>query len=86
MKFKGQHKNCIPDLVVFINGLPLAVIECKSPESPSGAKTDAISGPALLPMENSEKLFRYNQVCVGVYKVGGRYGAIGAERSPLPGI
>ena len=27
----------------------------------------------------SEKLFRYNQVCVGIYKVGGRYGAIGAK-------
>jgi type I restriction enzyme R subunit len=76
MKFKGQHKNCIPDLVFFINGLPLAVIECKSPKAVN-AKTDAISD-LLYYQENSEKLFRYNQVCVGVYKVGGRYGAIGA--------
>jgi len=27
MKFKGQRANSIPDLVVFVNGLPLAVIE-----------------------------------------------------------
>jgi len=77
MKFKGQHKNCIPDLVIFINGLPLAVIECKSPKAVNAA-TDAVTD-LLYYQENSEKLFRYNQVCVGVYKVGGRYGAIGAS-------
>ena len=27
MKFKGERANSIPDLVVFVNGLPLAVIE-----------------------------------------------------------
>jgi len=30
MKFKGQRANSIPDLVVFVNGLPLAVIEAKN--------------------------------------------------------
>ena len=30
MKFKGERANSIPDLVVFINGLPLAVIEAKN--------------------------------------------------------
>ena len=30
MKFKGARANSIPDLVVFINGLPLAVIEAKN--------------------------------------------------------
>jgi len=30
MKFKGAGANSIPDLVVFINGLPLAVIEAKN--------------------------------------------------------
>ena len=41
MKFKGQEKNSIPDLVVFINGMPLAVIECKSPKALS-AESEAI--------------------------------------------
>ena len=77
MKFKGQDINSIPDLVVFVNGMPLAVIECKSPIA-RGAKSDAIQD--LLKYQwRSEKLFRYNQVCVGIYKVGGRYGAIGAK-------
>jgi len=77
MKFKGQEKNSIPDLVVFINGMPMAVIECKSPKAQS-AESEAISDLGYY-QENSEKLFRYNQVCVGIYKVGGRYGAIGAK-------
>lgn len=77
MKFKGLEKNSIPDLVVFVNGMPLAVIECKSPKA-LGAESEAISDLRYY-QTNSEKLFRYNQVCVGIYKVGGRYGAIGAR-------
>ncbi|MDP1822765.1 MAG: type I restriction endonuclease subunit R [Archangium sp.] len=30
-KVGGAKKNIIPDIVVFVNGLPLVVIECKSP-------------------------------------------------------
>jgi len=79
MKFKGQEKNSIPDLVVFVNGMPLAVIECKSPKA-MDAESTAISDLRYY-QGNSEKLFRYNQVCVGIYKVGGRYGAIGAREA-----
>ncbi len=79
MKFKGQEKNSIPDLVVFINGMPLAVIECKSPKA-LDAESTAIEDLRYY-QGNSEKLFRYNQVCVGIYKVGGRYGAIGAKEA-----
>lgn len=31
---KGPRQEIIPDIVVFVNGLPLAVIECKSPSLP----------------------------------------------------
>ena len=77
MKFKGLENNSIPDLVVFINGMPLSVIECKSPKL-QGAEQEAISDLKYYQV-NSEKLFRYNQICVAAYKVGGRYGAIGAK-------
>lgn len=30
-KVKGSKKHIIPDVVVFVNGIPLVVIECKSP-------------------------------------------------------
>ncbi len=79
MKFKGMETNSIPDLVVFVNGLPLAVIECKSPKA-IGAKSEAISDLRYY-QTNSEKLFWYNQICVGIWKVKGRYGAIGAKET-----
>jgi len=77
MKFKGVERNSIPDIVVFINGLPLAVIECKSPKLENAA-SDAISD-LIYYQRNSERLFRYNVLCVGIYGVGGKYGAIGAK-------
>ena len=30
-KVSGVNQNIIPDIILFVNGLPLAVIECKSP-------------------------------------------------------
>ncbi|QZA79487.1 hypothetical protein K4H28_08430 [Deefgea tanakiae] len=30
-KIEGINQNVIPDIVLFVNGLPLAVIEAKSP-------------------------------------------------------
>lgn len=32
MKYKGVGNNSIPDIVVYVNGLHLAVIEVKSPK------------------------------------------------------
>jgi len=31
VKYEGAHQNIFPDIVCYVNGLPLAVIECKSP-------------------------------------------------------
>lgn len=77
MKFRGLEKNSIPDIVVYVNGLPLAVIECKSHKAINAA-TDAITDLRHY-QTSSEKLFRYNQICVAIYKVGGYYGSIGAK-------
>ena len=75
MKYNGIHKNSIPDIVVYINGLPLAIIEAKSPKV---CITDAISDLAYY-QENSQKLFYYNQICVGMNKGKALYGTIGSQ-------
>lgn len=31
LKIKGQKQHVIPDVVVYVNGIPLAVVECKNP-------------------------------------------------------
>ena len=75
MKYNGIHKNSIPDIVVYINGLPLAIIEAKSPKV---SITDAISDLSYY-QENSQKLFHYNQICVGMNKGKALYGTIGSQ-------
>ncbi|MEL6255776.1 MAG: type I restriction endonuclease subunit R [Bacteroidota bacterium] len=79
MKYRNRlGRNSIPDLVVYINGIPLAVIECKSPTAATAwdkAYNDLDEYQDLNP-----KLFHYNQLCVGIWQVGGRYGAIQAPQ------
>lgn len=75
MKYNGIHKNSIPDIVVYINGLPLVIIEAKSPKV---SITDAISDLSYY-QENSQKLFHYNQICIGMNKGKALYGTIGSQ-------
>ena len=74
MKFKGERANSIPDLVVFVNGLPLAVIEAKN-------QTVDISDLADLEyyQANSPKLFHYNQIIGAINRISGLYGTIEAS-------
>jgi type I restriction enzyme R subunit len=41
-KVKGAKKHIKPDVVLFVNGIPLVVIECKSPTLGEGWKAEAI--------------------------------------------
>lgn len=79
MKFHGRYQHSVPDLVVFINGLPIGVIECKSPTAQNA--WDKAYGDLDYYQKNSEKLFHFNQICAGIWQVSGRYGAIS---SPQP--
>lgn len=74
MKFKGERANSIPDLVIFINGLPLAVIEAKN------QKVDISDIPDLdYYQTNSPKLFHYNQIIGAINRISGLYGTIEAS-------
>ncbi|SRX73374.1 type I restriction endonuclease subunit R [Aequorivita antarctica] len=78
IRYHGRYQNSIPDLVVYINGLPIAIIECKSPIATNA--WDTAYNDIKYYQENSEKLFHFNQFCLGIWKDGGRYGAIGAPQ------
>ena len=39
---KGPKETCRPDIVIFINGIPLVVIECKSPVAKQMGMSEAI--------------------------------------------
>ncbi|RYZ51430.1 MAG: type I restriction endonuclease subunit R, partial [Sphingobacteriales bacterium] len=79
LRVHGRTLNSIPDLVVFVNGLPIGVIECKAPGA-QGAFDKAYSDLHFY-QKNSEKLFHFNQILSGVYGVGGRYGAISSPQA-----
>jgi len=79
MKYHGRYQNSIPDIVVYINGMPISVIECKSPTAQNA--WDKAYSDLDYYQKNSEKLFHFNQICVGIWEVGGKYGAI---TSPQP--
>lgn len=71
----GQASKCIDaDLVLFVNGIPLVVIECKSPSTPNAIEQaiDQLQRYANRRRElgvvdvdeGSEELFRFNQLLV----------------------
>jgi type I restriction enzyme R subunit len=41
-KVKGAKKHIIPDVVLFVNGIPIAIVECKSPTLGEGWKGEAV--------------------------------------------
>jgi len=61
-----------PDLLLFINGLPLAIIECKASHHRLDEALSQLDGyQASFPAQ-----FVFNQVCVGLNRREGLYGAI----------
>lgn len=74
-KVSGVNQNIIPDIVLFVNGLPLAVIECKSPYT-----TDPMEAGIYQLLryanrrkpendEGAERLFHYNQLMVSTIEI-----------------
>ena len=75
----GSRDLCRPDVVLFVNGIPLAVIECKQP---------VLGGKDLLPQAVSQhirnqgddyipRLFTFAQLLVGLSKNEASYGTTG---------
>ncbi|MFB7140941.1 type I restriction endonuclease subunit R [Gottfriedia sp. NPDC056225] len=76
-KVGGITENIIPDILVFVNGLPLVVIECKSP---------FITGPIAQAVKqmrryqnDAERLFYYNQILIATCGQQAKYGTVGAK-------
>lgn len=84
-KVSGPIQNIIPDIVLFANGLPLAVIECKSPyiTKPIEPGINQLLRYANLrnPVENegAEKLFFYNQMMVSTCFTHAHVGTISSK-------
>jgi len=82
----GRTGFCIPDVVLFVNGIPLVVIECKSPSiaDPMNEGINQLlrysnSRPEVEEDEGIEHLFHYNQIMVSSWFYKARAAAVGAD-------
>lgn len=76
-KVSGLTENIIPDVVLFVNGLPLVVIECKSPfiTNPIAQGVKQIARY----QSDADRLFYYNEILISTCGQQVKYGTIGAK-------
>ncbi|HEV8559589.1 MAG TPA: HsdR family type I site-specific deoxyribonuclease [Actinophytocola sp.] len=74
----GPNAYVVPDLVLFVNGLPLAVIECKDPgpTAVDDAVTQLLGYAGAGRATAVRDLTRFVQLLVGTDREGARYGTI----------
>jgi len=73
----GSHETCRPDIVLFVNGIPFAVIECKRPsiKDPIGQAVSEVIG--YQKDDRIPKLFLPAQLLLAVSKNEAKYGTVG---------
>lgn len=87
-RIQGPAQTIVPDIILFVNGLPLGVMECKSPTvtHPMAEGIEQLRRYANLRQpgatEGCERLFHYNQVMIATHWDGARFGTIS---SPVEG-
>ncbi len=70
-----SYETARPDIVLFVNGIPFVVIECKSPKE---EVTQAVS--QMIRNQRDEyipRLFTYAQMAIGINKNDARYATVG---------
>ncbi len=73
----GSHETRRPDMVLFVNGIPLAVIECKRPDIKEPI-AEAISQHLRNQREDEiPKLFLYTQLLLAISKNEAKYATVG---------
>ena len=83
-RVRGAKKDVIPDIVAFVNGLPLVVIECKSPTVGDGWKAEAVAQLRRYQevddrwkQQGAPKLFETAQILIGTCGQRAVYGTVG---------
>ncbi len=86
-KVQGAKKNILPDIVVFVNGIPLVVIECKSPTLGDKWRNQAIKQMLRYQEATDEfrgqgapTLFETVQLVIGCCGQGAVFGTVGTPR------
>jgi type I restriction enzyme R subunit len=78
----ASTETCRPDIVLFINGIPIAVIECKKPDLDKPPLDEAISQQIRnQKAEYIPRLFLYPQLLLATSKDEALYGTVGTPRA-----
>jgi len=88
VRILGTERHIIPDIVLFLNGLPVVVIECKSPKvkEPMAEAIDQMlrySEQRGARGEGSGPLFYYNQFVVATCRQQAKFGTISTHNERL---
>ncbi|WP_312909942.1 type I restriction endonuclease subunit R [Natronosalvus caseinilyticus] len=84
-RVEGPVEVVKPDIVLFVNGIPLGVVECKSPQIPE-PRSEALDQLTRYQnerdgeSEGAEELFRYNQFSVAAWMEGAVMGTYGTPK------
>ena len=80
-RLNGFEHHIIPDIIIFVNGIPLVVMECKSPATPDPI-LDAVERKNFAkyqqPNQGYERLFFYNHCLVATCGTLARVGTVRA--------
>lgn len=83
MRFRipGTDKSFFPDIILFVNGLPLVIVECKSPRENDaiGCAIDQLmrySEQRGYSKEGNQELFYYNQFIIATCRDTAKFGTI----------
>ncbi len=84
VRVPGTEHHIVPDIVLFINGLPVVVVECKSPKAhePIPEAIDQLlrySEQRGTKREGNQELFYYNQFVVATCRNQCKFGTISSQ-------
>ncbi len=80
----GQQKHCVPDIVLFVNGIPVAVMECKrsaytrTRKAPIDLAVDQLADYQV--KEGIPQLFLYCQILLALARDKAEYGTTNTPR------
>ncbi len=81
VRILGTEHHFLPDIMLFVNGLPLVIVECKSPKvkEPIAEAIDQLmrySEQRSVTGEGNQELFFYNQIMVATCRTQAKFGTI----------
>jgi type I restriction enzyme R subunit len=76
----ASHETRRPDLVLFVNGIPLAVIECKRPDEKDAVEVGISQMLRNQRLDEVPHLFAFAQVLMSICQNLGKYGTAGTPK------